>query len=201
MNPDDVERIPVSKVPEKDKAFHPSSSLKAFDKDATLEKIRTIQIFYDEVSAFAVKITDEGVNCEHLRRKICLLKKTLTQVYEATKREEQETSNNSISNMHKSFIKEHEKLDSIVKDVENAALSEMLTVAHNGWRKAVSEIAALKETLQDYSKNYSEINKKYDDICEKFDKLKREDKKYAEQLARSVLMEQNLNQIMEFLKR
>lgn len=192
-------RVWDSKVPEKDKAFYHFFSLKESDNDDILEEVKNYQDFYEEISAVVHDVVcGKSVNCTDLRKKIINLKKKVSQLYQSAKREKRETSSSANYNLHQSFIREYEKLDYMVKDVENKALGEMLTEAQNGWKRALEEIGILKEELGD-------ISHKYNDVCKKLDKLEIEHRKASEK--QNVLLAQNdylklkLDEITEMLKK
>lgn len=188
-----------SKVPEHEKSFFNRVNLTSSSGEMILEHAKTYRDFYAEIDGFVSKLKDSGeVSCLELRKKILDLKKKLIEVYQSAKREELQTSSKKVRDMHRSFINEYERLDCVVKDFENSALCDMWQAAQDGWRKALEDIASLREEM-------SNMNKKYDDVCDKFASLKSENKRSAEK--QDALLEQNkemakkMDAIMEMLTR
>lgn len=201
-----------SKFADVDNAFCNFFCFTISDKDAIVEKIKIYENFYEEVRKLHPENSLEEVNCQDLRRKINMLKKKLSKEYETAKREVKETKSYAISNVHKSFIEEYDKLNWIVRDVENSALSDMLTAAQNGWQRALDEIQNLNEQLNeitgkltDITGKHANINDKYNDLCKKYDDIK--NKYDTVEAKQNILLHQNkklqetVNEIKECIKK
>lgn len=201
-----------SKFADVDNVFCNFFCFKKSDKASIVAKIKVYQGFFEELSELLPENSSEKVNCEDLRRKINLLKKKFSKEYETAKREEKETSSYAICSIHKSFIEEYDKLNWFVRDVENAALSEMLTAAQNGWKRAHGEINVLNGKLTDISDKlthmtgkHDDISDKYSDLCKKYETMKINYETVAAK--RNILLHQNkqlqdtVNEIREYMKK
>lgn len=194
-----------SKFADVDNAFCNFFCLNISDKDTIATKIKVYQDFFEEVSKLLPENSSEEVNCQELRTKINLLKKKMSKEYKTAKSEVKQTSSYVICSIQKSFIEEYDRLNWFIRDVENAALSEMLSAAQDGWRKALEEIGALNGKLADMDGKLTDINGKYSDLCEKYEAMKKINETLKKK--QTILMHQNeqllntVNEIKEYMKK